>query len=223
MNNSNLAFANGAANREAPLELIGALLKSARRTGHPARSITTSGPGPLPRPAEARTLTPGSPAIPDTARVRLAQLVVTDFPLLLQSAGTRGSHAAALQIHLASPRARRPFAAVNCAALSEEALELELFGYDVRIGFDGRHIKAGAFERCRGGTVFLEHINALPSRLQARLLDLVDDKRLSRVGGDSWVETDTRILIGSSMDAEMALEAGTLRKDLYYRLHKLAI
>ncbi|HET7841406.1 MAG TPA: sigma 54-interacting transcriptional regulator [Terriglobia bacterium] len=222
MSDSNLAFANGAANSKAPLDLIGALLRAAHLPGHPFHSLPASGRGRLVQPAASRFRAPVSPMVPKTAGEQLAQWAATDFPLLLQGAGIRDSYALALQIHQASARARRPFAAVNCALFSEDALELELFGYDVRTDFETRHIRPGVFERCNGGTVLLTEITVLPARLQARLLDVMDDRRLCRVGGDAWVEADTRVLVGPPANIQNALKAGTLRKELYYRLHAFA-
>jgi transcriptional regulator with PAS, ATPase and Fis domain len=217
-----LAYANGVTKRSAPLELIGSSLKFAHRSNNASRFSTPSGHQVAPPVAGLHALVPGGGMSGEPARARFSKMAATDFPLLLDATSMPEARATALQIHQASPRAGHPFAEVNCAALSEEALELELFGYDVRTDFETRQIRTGVLERCHGGTVLLAEITALPSRLQARLLDLLDDRRLSRLGGDSWVEADTRLLFASPMDAEMAMAAGMIRSDLYYRLHKLA-
>ncbi len=171
----------------------------------------------------------GAESPPRTKGVRhelltqVALLSRVELPVLLLGGNRAEAGAVAHLLHKTSPRAGRIFAEVNCLGLHEADVGLELFGSESAITSGTKRIKAGRFERCHHGTVFLSEIVGLPNRWQARLVDLLDDKRLCRLGGNSWVNVDVRLILSTSMNVEWALAAGELRRDLYYRVQTLGI
>jgi DNA-binding NtrC family response regulator/predicted hydrocarbon binding protein len=121
-------------------------------------------------------------------------------------------------IHQQSPRSAEPFVSVNCAALTETLLESELFGH-VRGAFTGAvRDKMGLFELARGGTLFLDEIGEMPHSVQAKLLRALENGEVRRVGGDRNIKINARIIAATNRDLRAAVQAGTFRQDLYYRL-----
>jgi transcriptional regulator with GAF, ATPase, and Fis domain len=138
--------------------------------------------------------------------------------LLIGETGT-GKTMSAEAVHLASPRRGRPFIKVNCAAIPRELLESELFGYE-RGAFSGAHRrKIGQFEAAAGGTLFLDEIGELDPSAQAKLLTVVEDRAVLRVGSVTPVKVDVRLIAATSRDIEREVEEGRFRKDLFYRLN----
>ena len=139
--------------------------------------------------------------------------------LLLGDSGT-GKEMFAGAIHNYSPRANSPFVAINCATLPENLLESELFGYEEG-AFTGakKGGKIGLFERADGGTLFLDEIGDLPLNLQARLLRALEEKEIMRVGGNTVVSVDVRIIAATNKNLLKRVENGKFRKDLFYRLN----
>ena len=164
-----------------------------------------------------------SPAI-QRARTKAALFARTDSAILLQGESGTGKELFAQAIHNASQRARRPFVAVNCAALPESLLESELFGY-AEGAFTGARKggKPGLFELAHQGTLFLDEVSSLPIHLQAKLLRVLQEKEVMRVGADYMIPLDVRILAASNQDLRENIKAGTFRSDLYYRLSTLDI
>ncbi|MDR1390486.1 MAG: sigma 54-interacting transcriptional regulator [Treponema sp.] len=142
--------------------------------------------------------------------------------LLLGESGV-GKELFAEQIHLHSPRSEKPFVRVNCAAIPEGLLESELFGH-VRGAFTNAvHNRKGRFELADGGTIFLDEIAELPLALQVKLLRVIQQKSFEKVGSDTSVTVDVRILAATNRDIEKMVEQGEFRSDLYYRLNVLPI
>lgn len=139
--------------------------------------------------------------------------------LLLGDSGT-GKEMFAGAIHNYSPRANCPFIAINCATLPENLLESELFGYEEG-AFTGakKGGKIGLFERANGGTLFLDEIGDLPLNLQARLLRALEEKEIMRVGGNTVISIDVRIIAATNKNLLERVENGKFRKDLFYRLN----
>jgi len=142
--------------------------------------------------------------------------------LLLGETGT-GKEVLARLIHKVSPRANRPFLKVNCAAVPAELLESELFGYEPGAFTGALHVKPGKFELCNKGTIFLDEIGEMPPPIQAKLLHVLEDQRFSRLGSNSLIQVDVRILAATNMDIQGAMTAHRFRRDLYYRLNSFVL
>jgi two-component system, NtrC family, response regulator AtoC len=142
--------------------------------------------------------------------------------LILGESGT-GKEMIARAIHEHSPRANRPFIPVDCGALTESLLESELFGH-VRGSFTGAIAdKKGVFEEAQGGTCFLDEIGGISPNLQARLLRVLQEHEVRRVGGKEWISTDVRVVAATNYNLSEAVTHGEFRQDLYYRLNVVAI
>lgn len=143
--------------------------------------------------------------------------------LILGETGT-GKELFAHSIHNASPRAKRPFVAINCAALPENLLESELFGY-AEGAFTGARKggKMGLFEVAHTGTIFLDEIGDMPLNLQSRLLRVLQEKEVMRIGDDRVIPVDVRIIASTNADLKADVEMGKFRRDLFYRLNILTL
>jgi len=142
--------------------------------------------------------------------------------LILGDSGT-GKEIVARAIHAESPRHEKPFVPVSCAALTETLLESELFGYEkgAFTGASGR--REGKFEAANGGTLFLDEIGDISPKLQIDLLRVLEERRVTRVGGTESVAVDVRIIAATNRNLEKAVEEGRFRQDLYYRLNVIAV
>lgn len=149
-----------------------------------------------------------------------ALYATTDGAVLIQGESGTGKELFAQSIHSASKRSHGPFVAVNCAAIPEHLLESELFGYEGG-AFTGakKEGKQGLFELAHKGTIFLDEIGEIPKPLQARLLRVLQEKEIMRVGGDKIVPVDIRIISATNKNLEKKVEQGEFRDDLYYRLN----
>ncbi len=154
------------------------------------------------------------------ARLRdfIDRVAPVDTTVLLRGESGTGKELVARALHRASPRSNGPLVAINCATLSETLLESELFGHEkgAFTGAVGR--KIGKLEAASGGTLFLDEVGELPLALQARLLRVLQERCFERVGGNRLIEVDLRVLAATNRDLEAALEDGTFRDDLFYRL-----
>lgn len=129
-----------------------------------------------------------------------------------------GKELLAASLHYNSPRARQPFVKLNCGAIPEGLLESELFGHEKGAFTGAVARRTGRFEQANGGTLFLDEIGELPLILQVKLLRILQDKEFERVGGESTLKTDVRIVAATHRDLAAMVEAGTFRRDLFYRL-----
>src|SRR5664279_104598 len=137
--------------------------------------------------------------------------------LLLGESGT-GKEVAARAIHMQSPRAAKPFMAINCAALSETLLESELFGHEKGAFTGATERTRGRLELADGGTFFLDEVGELKAELQAKLLRVLQERRFERVGGSRTLEVDVRWIAATNRDLRAMIDAGAFREDLYHRL-----
>ncbi|HMF97021.1 MAG TPA: sigma 54-interacting transcriptional regulator [Vicinamibacterales bacterium] len=160
----------------------------------------------------------GSPCWRDV--VWRAQLVaMTDTTTCLQGESGSGKEVVARLIHRMSRRRRNPFVAVNCAALPEQLLESELFGYE-RGAFTGAdHVKVGQFEIASGGTLFLDEISEMPLLAQAKCLRVLQEREFLRLGGTRPIKADVRVIAATNRDLSRAVAASKFREDLFYRIN----
>lgn len=133
-----------------------------------------------------------------------------------------GKDIVARSIHVQSPRQSRPFVAVNCGAIAETLLESELFGIERGVA-TGVEARAGKFEMAKGGTVFLDEVGDIPLALQAKLLRVLQEREVEKLGGRRRIPIDVRILSATHRGLEEMIESGQFRQDLYYRLKVVEI
>jgi DNA-binding NtrC family response regulator len=142
--------------------------------------------------------------------------------LLLGESGT-GKEVAARLLHEASPRSRGPFVAVSCAALPDTLLESELFGHEKSAFTGALAAKPGRFELADGGTLFLDEIGDIPHLTQVKLLRALQEREVCRIGGVKNVKVDVRVVAATNRDLWQAVQDGSFRLDLYYRLHVIPV
>ena len=149
----------------------------------------------------------------------LAQRVAqTEVTALLVGPTGAGKEVLARVLHESSNRAKGPFVALNCSALPEHLIEDMLFGHE-KGAFTGAHKDhKGLFEQAQGGTVFLDEIGEMPIHLQAKLLRVLQEKKLNRLGGESAIDLDVRVIAATNKDLRQAIEAREFREDLYFRI-----
>ncbi len=153
----------------------------------------------------------------------VAKVAQTDSTVLIRGESGTGKELVARAIHSNSGRSGKPFVAINCAALTETLLETELFGHE-RGAFTGAIAqKRGKLEIADGGTLFLDEIGELAAPLQAKLLRVLQERLFERVGGTRPIKVDIRLIAATNRDLEEAIQAGTFRQDLFYRLNVLTI
>jgi transcriptional regulator with GAF, ATPase, and Fis domain len=197
-----------------PLEVIGET-RSRLELARLARTLEQSAAA---RPCWEQALVGESPAMRQICHIirivgpRRATVLITG------ETGT-GKELAARALHLAGPRARHPFVAVNCSAMPENLIEAELFGH-VRGAFTGAsQSRAGRFEQADGGTIFLDEIGDLPMELQAKLLRVLQEREFQRLGSSETVKVDVRVVAATNRDLARLVREGRFRDDLFYRLN----
>ncbi len=143
--------------------------------------------------------------------------------ILIQGESGTGKDLIAKAIHYESARHEKPFVAINCSAIPETLMEAELFGHERGAFTDAKQMKKGLFEMADGGTLFLDEIGELSPLLQAKLLRVLEDQVIRRVGGVKDMQVDVRVIAASNRDLEKAVREGQFRQDLYYRLAIISI
>ena len=146
------------------------------------------------------------------------QVAATDTTVLITGESGTGKEVVARFIHAASPRRNRPFVALNCAALPEQLLESELFGYE-RGAFTSAHqAKPGQIELASGGVLFLDEVTEMSLSAQAKFLRVLQEREFQRLGGTRLVKANIRVIAATNRDLRKAVERGSFREDLFYRL-----
>jgi two-component system response regulator AtoC len=153
----------------------------------------------------------------------IEQVADTDITVLIRGESGTGKELVARTIFQLSGRRDRPFVKVNCAALPSELLESELFGFEKGAFTGAQRRKLGKFEYANHGTIFLDEISEMHPNLQAKLLQVLQDGEFSRLGGESDVRVDARIIAATNRNLEQAVSEGQFREDLYYRLNVVTV
>ncbi|WP_257306122.1 sigma-54-dependent transcriptional regulator [Geothrix campi] len=194
-----------------PEELNSALLKALKPEGHLRAGEPTEAPLTLTQdPALGETLALARRATDSRATI------------LIQGERGTGKEQLARLIHGSSPRGNGPFVTINCAALPEDLLEAELFGHE-KGAFPGSAMKPGGFEQAGGGTLVLDAVEALPLGLQDRLLRILQERTVERLGGTRAIPVDVRLISLTSRDLLVEVKAGRFAEDLYYRLNVIPL
>ncbi len=173
-------------------------------------------------PEHLGTIIGRSPAMVEVFKT-VARVAPTKSTVLILGASGTGKELIAQAVHQHSPRASRPFVAVDCGALTETLLESELFGH-VRGAFTGAFVdKKGLFEEAEGGTCFLDEIGNINPNMQAKLLRVLQEHEVRRVGGKDWVKVDVRVVAATNQNLAELVSKGAFRQDLYYRLDVVTV
>jgi DNA-binding NtrC family response regulator len=149
----------------------------------------------------------------------IEQIAPSNVSVLITGESGTGKELVARTLHNLSPRKSRPFVAVNCAAIPETLIESEIFGHEKGAFTGAAERRAGCFELAQGGTLLLDEIGEMPSGTQAKLLRVLEERKLRRLGARTEQEVDVRVLAATNRDPGQAVAQGSLRPDLYYRLN----
>jgi two-component system response regulator PilR (NtrC family) len=163
-----------------------------------------------------------SPAM-DRLRDLIKRVANTTTSVLITGESGTGKEMVARALHFQSPRTEEAFVALNCGAIPENLIETELFGHTKGAFTGATGVKEGLFRAADGGTLFLDEVGELPAPMQVKLLRVLQDRKVRPVGGSTEVEVDVRVVAATNRDVESAVEAGTFREDLFYRLNVIRI
>jgi two-component system response regulator AtoC len=183
----------------------------------------SASPSAVPASSRGRSVFRGSDSQSRQIYSLMANVGRSDAPVLIQGETGSGKEVLARDLHNHSPRSGRIFLKLNCAALPSELVESELFGHH-RGAFTGAfQTRIGMFEAASGGTIFLDEIGDMDIRLQAKLLQVLQDREFQRIGGRETIKVDVRIMAATHRDLEKSIADRTFREDLYYRLNVINI
>ncbi|MDR1838333.1 MAG: sigma-54 dependent transcriptional regulator [Treponema sp.] len=165
----------------------------------------------------------GTSVIIRDIRETVKQAADSEARILITGENGAGKEVIARAIHLCSSRADAPFVDVNCAAIPETLIESELFGHEKGAFTDAVSTRKGRFEIAHGGTLFLDEIGDMSLSAQAKVLRVIQEQKIERVGGEKTIETDVRIIAATNQDLEKACKEGRFRQDLFFRLNVIPI
>lgn len=165
----------------------------------------------------------GNSASIQALKSKIARIAPTDATVLIRGESGVGKELVARAIHFTSRRRNAPIVCMNCAALTESLLESELFGHEKGSFTGATSRKIGKFEQAHKGTLFLDEVGEMGPGIQAKFLRVLEGHPFERVGGNTPIQVDVRVVAATNRDLEQALENGTFRKDLYFRLHVVEI
>ena len=165
----------------------------------------------------------GTSAVIRNIRETVKQAAESDARILITGENGAGKEVIARAIHQCSSRANSPFVDVNCAAIPETLIESELFGHERGAFTDAVSTRKGRFELAHGGTLFLDEIGDMSLSAQAKVLRVIQEQKIERLGGEKTIETDVRIIAATNQDLEKACEEGRFRQDLFFRLNVIPI
>jgi two-component system response regulator HydG len=154
---------------------------------------------------------------------KLQDIAPTSATVLIQGETGTGKELVAKAIHTNSPRKNKPFVAMNCTALNENLLEDELFGHEPGSFTGAERLRKGRFEHANGGTLFLDEVGDMPVTLQAKLLRVLENKEVLRIGSNESIKVNVRLLSATNHDLEAAVPAGKFRQDLFFRLKVVTV
>jgi len=193
-------------------------MQAARQTLERRQSYTDIDVSNLYSESRIQKLIGETPSILDIKR-NIRKVASLDCTVLILGETGTGKELVAKAIHLLSPRKDRKFTAVNCGSFTEELLCNELFGHEKEAFTGAHHLKRGVFEAASGGTILLDEIGDTPLSMQVKLLRVLEDKTIVRVGGTNEVAADVRILAATNQSLKKKIDQGEFREDLYYRLN----
>ena len=165
----------------------------------------------------------GTNPVIQNIREMIKQAAESDARILITGENGTGKEVIARAIHQCSQRADHPFIDVNCAAIPENLIESELFGHEKGAFTDAVSSRKGRFELAHGGTLFLDEIGDMSLSAQSKVLRVIQEQKIERVGGEKTIETDVRIIAATNQDLEKACETGHFRQDLFFRLNVIPI
>ncbi|HEX4149867.1 MAG TPA: sigma-54-dependent Fis family transcriptional regulator [Pirellulales bacterium] len=165
----------------------------------------------------------GQSAVIEALRSTIKRVANTDLAILIMGENGTGKEVVSQSVHYLSNRSDHPFIAVNCAALTETLLESELFGHEKGAFTDAHEARPGKFELANGGTLFLDEIGDLSAGGQAKLLRVLEEKVVVRVGGSKTIPTDARVIAATNQDLGQMVREKRFRQDLYYRLNVVTL
>jgi len=205
------------ADDEETLSLLGVQAALAMENAREREDLVRSRDQLAERVTQGVQLIGSSPAM-QALRATVQRLAATDLPVLLLGESGTGKEVVAQTLHFQGPRSSKPFIAVNCAAITETLLESELFGHEAGAFTDAREARQGKFELASGGTLFLDEIGDMSGSGQAKLLRVLEQKVVTRVGGSRPIPVDVRIVAATNANLRDLVRQNKFREDLYYRL-----
>ncbi len=204
------------------LDVIDAIIEKVNRAREMTSQVTLLKEELKDRYQLEKTIIGNSPAMREIYKT-IGKVAPSDVTVLVQGESGTGKELIARAIHFNSKRLGKPFIALNCAAIPKELLESELFGFEKGAFTGATERKLGKFEQANGGTIFLDEIGDMPIDLQAKILRVLQEKEVTRTGGNQSISVDVRIVAATNQDLEESVRRKAFREDLYYRLNVIPL